>query len=84
MTCGWVSGMVGIHPDDVLERTKNAVGDKQLYRCLMCEALVEFVNVASEKDYMKGGNLYNLAVKIHKRLDPTKLYNFPLQGILLL
>ncbi|KAL4225382.1 Deubiquitinating protein [Mactra antiquata] len=74
------AGMVGVHPEDVLQRTKNALKAKQLYRCLMCEALVEFVIVTSEADYMKGGTLYNLAVKIHKKLDPTKLYNFPLQG----
>ncbi|XP_053384067.1 deubiquitinating protein VCPIP1-like [Mercenaria mercenaria] len=72
------AGIVGVHTDEVIDRTKNSVKAKQLYRCLMCEALVEYV--LSHEDFEKGGNLYKLAVSIHKKLDPTKMYSFPLQG----
>ena len=70
--------MVGVHPDEVIERTQNSVEAKQLYRCLMCEALVEYI--LTREDFEKGGNLYELAVRIHGKLNPTKMYSFPLQG----
>ncbi|XP_060561991.1 deubiquitinating protein VCPIP1-like isoform X2 [Ruditapes philippinarum] len=72
------AGMVGVHPDEVIEKTQSSVEAKQLYRCLMCEALVEYV--LTREDFEKGGTLYELAVRIHNKLDPTKMYSFPLQG----
>ena len=67
-----------MHPDQVIERTKEGVRQKMLYRCLTCEALVEYMLDLSL--FETGGILHNLAIKTHKRLDPTKMYSFPTYG----
>ncbi|WAR01801.1 VCIP1-like protein [Mya arenaria] len=70
--------VVGVHPDEVIERTKLSIQGEQLYRCLMCDALIEYI---LDKDmFERGGSLHNLALKIHKKLDTNKLYSFPIQG----
>ena len=71
-------GFVGVQPHEVIERTQKCVEDKMLYRCLTCEALMEYH--LSMEQFEKGGALYNLAVNTHKVLDPTKLYSFPTLG----
>lgn len=72
------AGYVGVLPEEVIARTQNSIRDKILYRCLMCEALVEYI--LTKEEFEKGGALYNLALSIYKKLDPTKYYSFPMQG----
>ena len=71
-------GIVGVQPPEVIERTQKCVSDKLLYRCLTCDALMEYH--LSMEQFEKGGALYNLAVNTHKKLDPTKMYSFPTYG----
>ena len=65
-------------PNEVIEKTQQSVSEKKLFRCLMCEALTEYALAMDQ--FERGGSLYNLAVSIHKKLDPTKLYSFPNEG----
>ena len=69
---------MGVQPDAVLARAQQSVDAGLLYRCLMCDALTEYR--LDQEMFDRGGSLYNLAIKIHKKLDSTKLYSFPLQG----
>ncbi|KAL3842550.1 hypothetical protein ACJMK2_020546 [Sinanodonta woodiana] len=73
------SGIVGVTPDEVLHRTQMFIKEKLLYRCLTCEALMEY-HLNSEW-FREGGTHYNLAMEIYKQLDPTKLYSFPNDGV---
>ncbi|KAK3576161.1 hypothetical protein CHS0354_039827 [Potamilus streckersoni] len=73
------SGIVGVSTDEVLHRTQMSVQEKLLYRCLTCEALMEY-HLNSEW-FREGGALYELALEIYKHLDPTKLYSFPNDGV---
>lgn len=77
----YLAGIIGVQPDEVIERTHKAVEDKLLYRCLTCDALMEYH--LSMEQFEKEGSLYNLAVNTHKKLDPTKLYSFPALGKIL-
>ena len=63
----------------MIERTQKCVDEKMLYRCLTCEALMEYH--LSLEQFEKGGSLYDIAVNTHKKLDPTKLYSFPSLGM---
>ena len=72
------AGIVGVQPEEVIERTQKCVQDQMLFRCLTCEALMEY-HLAMDQ-FEKGGSAYTLAVNTHKVLDPTKLYSFPTLG----
>nr|KAG5695436.1 hypothetical protein BaRGS_033561 [Batillaria attramentaria] len=72
-------GFVGAKPEMVIEETKNAIREGQLFRCLTCESLVRFN--FSKHMLGKGGSLYKLAVDTHKELLTNKLYRFPTEGI---
>lgn len=72
-------GFVGAKPEMVIEETKTAIRDGQLFRCLTCESLVRF-NM-SRHSLGRGGSLYKLAKDTHKELLVGKLYRFPTEGI---
>ena len=67
--------------DIIIENTRRAVQDDQLYRCLMCNAVsqIEPQSIPSER-LGPGGDIYELAKKLYKKLDPTKIYSLPSQG----
>lgn len=71
-------GMVGARMEEVLKTTREAIQRKTLYRCLTCEAIMEYQ--LHEEWFQKGGSLYNLAVKTHGKLKSDKKYSFPQQG----
>lgn len=64
--------------EEVLKTTREAIQRKTLYRCLTCEAIMEYQ--LHEEWFQKGGSLYNLAVKTHGKLKSDKKYSFPQQG----
>lgn len=64
--------------EEVLKTTREAIQRKTLYRCLTCEAIMEYQ--LHEEWFQKGGSLYNLAVKTHGKLKLDKKYSFPQQG----
>jgi deubiquitinating protein VCIP135 len=72
------AGMMGIAPDQVVRQTFCAVSEQRLFRCLVCEALMECT--IDPGILLPGGSLYDLAVKIHGELNPTKKYSFPTHG----
>ncbi|CAH1785484.1 unnamed protein product [Owenia fusiformis] len=73
------SGMVGVPPEVVLQRTVDAIEHGRLFRCLTCEATLEW-SITTE--WLKsGGTLHRLAVATHGDLKTNKRYSFPLHGL---
>lgn len=70
--------MVGVDPALLVQQTCQAVAQERLYRCLVCEAVIEWTFDLSSLS--PGGALYELAVKIHGPLNPHKKYSFPTHG----
>jgi deubiquitinating protein VCIP135 len=71
-------GIVGVHPEEVLETSQKAVHDGRLYRCLMCDAISE---LTIDPDWLhKDGVLYILASTKHGSLQSNKMYQFPSHG----
>ncbi|KAK3102693.1 hypothetical protein FSP39_013188 [Pinctada imbricata] len=74
------SGMVGVLPSEVIQTTIQAVERGMLYRCLTCEAIMEY-HLPPEW-FKKGGELYKLAYSTHGVLKSDKKYSFPYQGVI--
>jgi deubiquitinating protein VCIP135 len=70
--------MVGVRIEEVLKTTREAVQRKTLYRCLTCEAIMEYQ--LHDEWFRRGGNLYNLAEQTYGKLRSDKKYSFPQQG----
>ncbi|XP_013409530.1 deubiquitinating protein VCIP135 [Lingula anatina] len=78
--CYKATGIVGIHPEVVIENTQKAVAEKRLFRCLTCDAICEF-RLLSEW-FVKGGSLYEVAASAPGSLVPGKKYSFPMKGLM--
>ncbi|XP_071490949.1 deubiquitinating protein VCPIP1-like [Diadema antillarum] len=73
------AGVVDIHQDIIIQRTRYAVQEHQLYSCLMCKAVCQLpslVGPADRGDLRRGGELYQLASEINGELEEGKLYTF--------
>ena len=75
------TGVVGVHQNILIKNTRHAVENKKLFRCLLCSAVsqIEKSNIPLEW-LRRGGELYDLAKKLHGRLTEGKVYAFPLHG----
>ncbi|KAI8501465.1 Deubiquitinating protein VCIP135 [Branchiostoma belcheri] len=74
------TGVVGVQPEVVTEATQSAIRNERLYRCLTCDAVMEY-SVGSDL-LKRGGALYQLAVRTHGKLQVGKNYHFPLQSLI--
>ncbi|XP_066272769.1 deubiquitinating protein VCPIP1-like [Branchiostoma lanceolatum] len=74
------TGVVGVQPEVVTEATQSAIRNERLYRCLTCDAVMEY-SVGSDL-LKRGGTLYQLAVRTHGKLQVGKNYHFPLQSLI--
>ncbi|XP_041365436.1 deubiquitinating protein VCPIP1-like isoform X2 [Gigantopelta aegis] len=72
------SGFVGAKLDMVIKATQSAVQENRLYRCLLCDAIIEYQLPAEW--FLHGGDLYNLAIQVHGELMVNKRYSFPDKG----
>ncbi|XP_071795965.1 deubiquitinating protein VCPIP1-like [Asterias amurensis] len=76
------TGVVGVHQNIIIENTRCAVENKQLFRCLLCSALSQIEKRNIPLEWLRqGGELYDLAKKLHGRLQEGKLYAFPLHEL---
>ncbi|ELT92345.1 hypothetical protein CAPTEDRAFT_100015, partial [Capitella teleta] len=73
------TGMVGVAPERVVQKTQSAVSEHRLFRCLVCEALMEWT--IEPGILLPGGALYELAVRNGGILDSSKQYVFPAHDI---
>ena len=77
----FLPGVVGVHQNIIIENTRCAVENKQLFRCLLCSALSQIEKRHIPFEWLRqGGELYDLAKKLHGRLQEGKVYAFPLHG----
>ncbi|XP_035209303.1 deubiquitinating protein VCIP135-like, partial [Stegodyphus dumicola] len=73
------NGIIGPKTEVVIEKTKLAVQEGRLYRCLFCKALCE---LRLEQSWLTpGGALYNIIFYTYKKMNPDTEYEFPLHGI---
>ncbi|XP_043221105.1 deubiquitinating protein VCPIP1-like [Amphibalanus amphitrite] len=73
-------GVQGFSPPHVCDEVRLALAEDRLYRCLRCDAVLE---QRLEPGWLRrGGYLHRLATEQHGQLSSTRLYRFPLQGIL--
>uniref|UniRef100_UPI00358E74BB deubiquitinating protein VCPIP1 isoform X2 n=1 Tax=Myxine glutinosa TaxID=7769 RepID=UPI00358E74BB len=64
---------------DVVAPTRNALQEARLFRCLSCQALLEF---AVPDDWLSpGGKLREMARRVHGTLRSDKSYSFPHYGL---
>lgn len=73
------TGIVGAKPQVVIQATQQAVQEKRLYRCLLCDGICE--QQCSHDWFVKGGSLYKIALASHGPLQPNKRYCFSHRGI---
>ncbi|XP_023229594.1 deubiquitinating protein VCIP135-like [Centruroides sculpturatus] len=73
------TGIVGAKPQVVIQATQQAVQEKRLYRCLLCDGICE--QQCSHDWFVKGGSLYKIALSSHGPLQPNKRYCFSHRGI---
>ncbi|KFM70618.1 Deubiquitinating protein, partial [Stegodyphus mimosarum] len=73
------NGIIGPKTEVVIEKTKLAVQEGRLYRCLSCKALCE---LRLERSWLTpGGALYNIIFYTYKNLNADTLFQFPMHGI---
>ena len=70
----WCAGFVGATPEMVTDTTQSLIHNRALLRCLRCESLTALM--IEEKMLVKGGQLYELAIKEIGQLSNSKLYTF--------
>lgn len=78
------TGIVGIHHDIIIQRTRECVLDHQLYRCLICNAVSQVPTppgYAHPQGLQAGGRLYKIAQQTHGALQEGRVYEFPAEDV---
>jgi len=74
------SGLVGIRPKTVIERTRQTVESGVLMRCLSCKAISEYVCPVNKEWLVPGGSMYQSAMNAAQAqggLVVGEMYSFP-------
>ena len=70
------SGVVGVRPQTVIDRTKQSVQDKALMRCIACQALSEYECPVNQEWLAPGGRMYTSAAQVEGGLVIGQMYSF--------
>ena len=75
------SGVVGILPKTVIERTRRTVEAGHLMRCVSCQAVSEYESPVNQEWLQPGGRMYESASHVEQSLSTGQMYSFPEQNI---
>ncbi|KAK3709537.1 hypothetical protein QZH41_018987 [Actinostola sp. cb2023] len=71
------SGVVGVRPKTVIDRTRQTVEASLLLRCLSCTAVSEYLCPVDLGWLVPGGRMYVSASQVQGRLSVGEMYSFP-------